>query len=141
VLFDIKQLLVNVAKPTKLTYASWWPVRLPPGLNAIKANLSGGNVMYAVVRQAQLKPGMSAEFTAKADQSAQAMTSQLAGFKAFYIIAGEGDNMCTVSVFESKAQADAAQAAVGEQLQAAFAPFLASVPTAMSGAVAVAKTF
>ena len=97
--------------------------------------------MYAIVRQGKLKPGMSAEFTAKAEQTAQAMTGKIAGFKAFYIIAGEGDEMCAVSVYESKAAADAAQAAVGEQVLAAFAPMLASQPTTLSGAIAVAKTF
>ena len=97
--------------------------------------------MFAVVRQAKLQPGKTAEFTAKAEQTAQAMTGQIAGFKAFYIIAGEDDNMCTVSVFETKAQADAAQAAIGEQVQAAFASFLASPPTLLAGNVAVAKTF
>ena len=97
--------------------------------------------MYAVVRQAKLKPGMAAEFTAKAGQAAEAMTGKIAGFKAFYIIAGEDDNMCTVGVFESKAVADAAQAVVAELTQATFAPMLASAPTTLAGTVAVAKTF
>ena len=96
--------------------------------------------MYAVVRQGKLKPGMSAEFTAKAEQAAQAMTGKVAGFKAFYIIAGEDDNMCTVGVFESKAMADAAQAATAEQMQT-FVAMLASQPTTVAGTVAVAKTF
>lgn len=97
--------------------------------------------MYAVVRQAKLKAGMSAEFVTKAQDLAQVMTGKLAGFKAFYIIAGEADTMCTIGVFESKAAADAAQAVMAESIQSTVAAMFESPPTTLAGSIAVAKTF
>ena len=97
--------------------------------------------MYAVVRSGTLKPGMTAEFVAKAEQAAEGLTGKIPGFKAFYIIAGEGDTMCTVGVFDNKGMADAAQSIIAAAIQGVFAPMLASPPTAIAGTVAVAKTF
>ena len=97
--------------------------------------------MYAVVRQGKLKAGMSAAFVAKAQELSQSMTGKLAGFKAFYVIAGEGDTMCTVSVFETKAQADAAQAVTAQTIQAVIAGMLEAPPTMLAGTIAVAQTF
>ena len=100
-----------------------------------------GHTMYAVVRHGKLKPGLTAEFTAKAEQAATAMTGKIAGFKNFYVIAGEGDALLTIGVFENKAAADAAQAAMGDVMQSAFAPMLAAPPLTFGGNLVVSKTF
>ena len=62
---------------------------------------------FAAIRVAKLKPGMAAEFARRVEAGALPVIRQMEGFRAYYLVAGSNDTAIAVSVFASRAVAEA----------------------------------
>ena len=64
-----------------------------------------GHTLYAAIRQAKAQPGSAEELTRRVHEGTLSIVSNLAGFKAFYVVYGDDDLVTTVSVFEDQTAA------------------------------------
>jgi heme-degrading monooxygenase HmoA len=93
--------------------------------------------MYASVRQYTINPGH--EHVSEAVREAQAglgpIISQAPGFVAYYVLDGGNNVVASISLFESRAAADAADRMVADWIKQHLTAFVASPPSVLEGEV------
>jgi len=95
--------------------------------------------MYAAVRQAKLKPGVSDDVIKRARDGALPLISGAPGFKGYYMILGDDDTITTVSLFEDKLAAEKCNTQVLGWIKENMGPYLASPAQATDGRVVIQK--
>jgi hypothetical protein len=93
--------------------------------------------MYAAVRQGKAKPGVAEELAQRIKEGAIPVISDVAGFRAYYVIYAPDDTVTAISIFD-----DFAGAAESNRRGVAWAeqnlePLLAGPVTAVAGPVIV----
>ena len=93
--------------------------------------------MYASVRQYSIKSGHE-----KVDQAAQevqaglgSLISKAPGFVAYYVLDAGNNVVAAISLFESKAAAETADAMVADWIRQHLTSFVASPPEVLEGEV------
>ena len=61
--------------------------------------------MYAGIRQGKAKPGMAEELARRIKEGAIPVISDVAGFKAYYVIYAPDDTVTAISIFDDYAGA------------------------------------
>lgn len=95
--------------------------------------------MYAAVRQGKAKKGKLEEVERRVEEEALPIIRAGGGFKAYYLIAADDDTVTTVSLFDSKADAEASNKEMLKWLKEHFSPLLDGQPKATTGHVLVHK--
>jgi hypothetical protein len=70
--------------------------------------------VYATIERRQVNPDRLSEAAQRTDTKITPTLQQAPGFVAFYVIAGEDGRNAAVALWESRAQADAYQAALAD---------------------------
>ena len=94
--------------------------------------------LFAAIRRAKVKPGMSGEFAKRVEAGALPVMKTMDGFKAYYLIFGGDDTVIAVSLYTNKAVAEGSTQKLMPWIKENLGPLLAAPTEAIDGEVAVA---
>jgi hypothetical protein len=94
--------------------------------------------LFAAIRRAKVKPGMSQEFANRVEAGALPVMKKMDGFKAYYLVFGAEDTVIAVSLFTNKAVAEGSTQKLMPWIKENLGPLLAAPTEAIEGEVAVA---
>jgi antibiotic biosynthesis monooxygenase len=94
--------------------------------------------LFAAIRRAKVKPGMSQEFANRVEAGALPVMKKMDGFKAYYLVFGAEDTVIAVSLFTNKAVAEGSTQKLMPWIKENLGPLLAAPTEALEGEVAVA---
>ena len=92
---------------------------------------------FAAIRIGKLKPGTAGEFARRVEAGALPVMKQMDGFKAYYLVTGANDTVIAVSLFSSKAVAQASTPKLMPWIKENLGPLLASPTEAIDGDVVI----
>jgi antibiotic biosynthesis monooxygenase len=93
--------------------------------------------MFAAIRRAKVKPGMSSEFAKRVEAGAVPVMKKMDGFKAYYLVFGADDTVIAVSLFTNKAVAEGSTQKLMPWIKENLGPLLASPTDPIDGEVAI----
>jgi Antibiotic biosynthesis monooxygenase len=93
--------------------------------------------MFAAIRRAKVKPGMSGEFAKRVEAGALPVMKKMDGFKAYYLVFGADDTVIAISLFTNKAVAESSTQSLMPWIKENLGPLLAAPTEAIEGEVAV----
>ena len=93
--------------------------------------------MYASIRQAKAKTGMSQELASRIKEGAIPIISDVEGFRAYYVVYAPDDTVTAISIFPGYAGAEESNRRVLAWIEHSLTPLLAGPATAMAGPVIV----
>lgn len=93
--------------------------------------------MFAAIRRAKVKPGMSGEFAKRVEAGAVPVMKKMDGFKAYYLVFGADDTVIAVSLFTNKAVAEGSTQKLMPWIKENLGPLLASPTDPIDGEVAI----
>ena len=93
--------------------------------------------MYASIRQAKAKTGMSQELASRIKEGAIPIISDVEGFRAYYVVYAPDDTVTAISIFNDYAGAEESNRRVLAWIEQNLAPLLAGPATVMAGPVIV----
>jgi len=93
--------------------------------------------MYAAIRQGKAKAGMAEELARTIKDGAIPVISDVAGFKAYYVIYAPDDTVTAISIFDDYAGAEESNKRALVWIQESLAPLLTGPATAVAGPVIV----
>ena len=93
--------------------------------------------MFAAIRRAKIKPGMSGEFTNRVEAGAVPIMKKMDGFKAYYMVYGPDDTVYSITLFTNKVAAEGATAKLMPWIKENLGPLFTSFPEPIDGEVAV----
>lgn len=93
--------------------------------------------LFAAIRRAKVKPGMSGEFAKRVEAGALPVMKKMDGFKAYYLIFGGDDTVIAVSLYSNKAVAEGSTQKLMPWIKENLGPLLAAPTEAIDGEVAV----
>ena len=93
--------------------------------------------LFAAIRRAKVKPGMSGEFAKRVEAGALPVMKKMDGFKAYYLIFGAEDTVIAVSLYSNKAVAEGSTQKLMPWIKENLGPLLAAPTEAIDGEVAV----
>ncbi len=93
--------------------------------------------LFAAIRRAKVKPGMSGEFAKRVEAGALPVMKTMDGFKAYYLIFGGDDTVIAVSLYTNKAVAEGSTQKLMPWIKENLGPLLAAPTEAIDGEVAV----
>jgi hypothetical protein len=93
--------------------------------------------MYAAIRQGKAKAGMAEELARTIKDEAIPVISDVAGFKAYYVIYAPDDTVTAISIFDDYAGAEESNKRALAWIQESLAPLLTGPATAVAGPVIV----
>jgi|GEM_PF-1175699 len=96
-----------------------------------------GHALYAAIRQAKAQPGSAEEFTRRIHEGTLPIVSNLAGFKAYYVVYGDDDLVTTVSIFEDQTAAEECNSRMMDWIQQHGGSMMAGPLLALVGMVIV----
>ena len=91
--------------------------------------------MYASIRQAKAKTGMSQELASRIKEGAIPIISDVEGFRAYYVVYAPDDTVTAISIFNDYAGAEESNRRVLAWIGQSLTPVLAGPATAMAGPV------
>ena len=95
--------------------------------------------MFAAIRRAKLKPGMSGEFAKRVKAGALPVMKKMDGFKGYYLVAGSDDTIMAVSLFTNKAVAEGSTQKLLPWIKENLGPLMASPTEATDGEVIISE--
>jgi hypothetical protein len=93
--------------------------------------------MFAAIRRAKMKPGMSSEFARRVEAGAVPIMKKMVGFKAFYMVYGPDDTVISITLLTNKAAAEGATEKLMPWIKENLGPLLTSPPEPTDGEIAV----
>lgn len=93
--------------------------------------------MYAAIRQGKAKAGMAEELAVRIKEGAIPIISDVAGFRAYYVIYAPDDTVTAISIFDSYAGAEESNRRALAWIDESLAPLLTGPATAVAGPVIV----
>ncbi len=93
--------------------------------------------MYAGIRQGKAKPGMAEELARRIKEGAIPVISDVAGFKAYYVIYAPDDTVTAISIFDDYAGAAESNRRGLAWIEESLAPLMIGPATAVAGPVIV----
>ncbi len=93
--------------------------------------------MYAAIRQGKAKPGMAEELARTIKEGAIPIISNVAGFRAYYVVYAPDDTLTAISIFDDYAGAAESNRLGLAWVEEKLAPLLAGPATAVAGPVIV----
>jgi len=93
--------------------------------------------MYAAIRQGKAKAGMAEELARRIKDGAIPIISDVAGFRAYYVIYAPDDTVTAVSIFNDYAGAEESNRRGLAWIEQNLAPLLTEPATAVAGPVIV----
>jgi Antibiotic biosynthesis monooxygenase len=93
--------------------------------------------MFAAIRRAKVKPGMSGEFAKRVEAGALPVMKKMDGFKAYYLVFGADDTVIAISLFTNKAVAESSTQSLMPWIKENLGPLLAAPTEAIEGEVVV----
>jgi hypothetical protein len=93
--------------------------------------------MYAAIRQGKAKAGMAEELARTIKDEAIPVISDVAGFKAYYVIYAPDDTVTAISIFDDYAGAEESNKRALAWIQESLAPLLTGPAKAVAGPVIV----
>ncbi len=93
--------------------------------------------MYAVIRRYNIQPGTAAAVLEKVSNDFLATVSQLPGFVAYHVVDPRDDTLVSISMFESKAEADESTRLSTEWVRSNLHRQLRSAPVITTGDIAI----
>jgi hypothetical protein len=93
--------------------------------------------MYAAIRQAKVKPGMAEELASRIKEGAIPIISDVAGFRAYYVVHAPDDTVTAISIFNDHAGAAESNRRGLEWIEQNLGPLLTGPATASAGPVIV----
>jgi hypothetical protein len=93
--------------------------------------------VYASIRQAKAKTGMSQGLASRIKQGAIPIISDVEGFRAYYVVYAPDDTVTAISIFNDYAGAEESNRRVLAWIEQSLTPVLAEPATAMAGPVIV----
>ncbi|HEX3350466.1 MAG TPA: hypothetical protein VHS58_20445 [Acetobacteraceae bacterium] len=93
--------------------------------------------MYAAIRQAKAKAGMAEEMARRIKDGAIPIISDVAGFRAYYVIYSPDDTVTAISVFDDHAGAVESNKRALAWIEQNLTPLLTGPATAVAGPVIV----
>lgn len=94
---------------------------------------------FAAIRRGKLKPGMAEEFVKRVKAGAVPVLTGIAGFRAYYLIFGADDTVTAITLFASKAGAEASNQNLLPWIKENLGPLLSSPPELTEGEVVISK--
>jgi hypothetical protein len=93
--------------------------------------------MFAAIRRAKMKPGMSGEFAKRVEAGAVPILKKMDGFKAFYMVYGPDDVVFSITLLTNKTAAEGATEKLMPWIKENLGPLLTSPPEPIDGEVVV----
>jgi hypothetical protein len=93
--------------------------------------------MYGAVRHAKAKPGMAEELARAIKEGAIPVISDVAGFRAYYVIYASDDTVTAISIFDDHAGAEESNRRGVAWAEQHLQPLLRGPVTAVAGPVIV----
>lgn len=93
--------------------------------------------MYATVRRAHFRPGTMDEVVQRVNNTFMPAVTSMSGFIDFYLVSLDNDTVSTLSIFETQAEAEAANAFFADWARRELASLLAGPPEIAVGEVAI----
>jgi len=93
--------------------------------------------MYAAIRQGKAKPGMAEELARTIKEGAIPIISNVAGFRAYYVVYAPDDTLTAISIFNDYAGAQESNRLGLAWIEETLTPLLAGPATAVAGPVIV----
>jgi hypothetical protein len=93
--------------------------------------------MYAAIRQGKAKPGTAEELARRVKEGAIPIVSDVAGFRAYYVVYAPDDTVTAISIFDDYAGAAESNRRALTWIEQNLAPLLAGPATAVAGPVIV----
>jgi hypothetical protein len=115
----------DAARLTEQTVATWIGQRGQEG------------TMYAAIRQGKAKAGMAEELARRIKEGAIPIISDVAGFKAYYVIYAPDDTVTAISIFDDHSGAAESNRRALAWIEQSLAPLLTGPASAVAGPVIV----
>ena len=93
--------------------------------------------MYAAIRQGKAKPGVAEELARRIKEGAIPIISDVAGFRAYYVVYAPDDTVTAIGIFEDHAGAAESNRRALAWIEQNLAPLLTEPATAVAGPVIV----
>ncbi|HXY30808.1 MAG TPA: antibiotic biosynthesis monooxygenase [Gemmatimonadaceae bacterium] len=91
--------------------------------------------MYAVIRRYNIAPGSAASIAQKVNTELLPSLGQMPGFGAYYAIDPADGTMVSVSIFESREEADASTKAATDWVRQNLGSMIKTAPVIISGTI------
>ena len=95
--------------------------------------------MFAAIRRGKVKPGMAGEFARLVREGALPAMKKMEGFKGYYLVMGAEDTVVAVSLYSSRAVAEASTPLLMPWIKENLGPLLASPTEPFEGEVVIAE--
>lgn len=99
----------------------------------------GDTRMFGAIRSITLKPGATEEYVRRVTAGAIPIMREMDGFKAFYVVAGAGGKLTSLSLFTNKTAAETSTRTLMPWIKENLAPLLTSMPEAVDGEVVISE--
>lgn len=96
--------------------------------------------MHAAIRQGQLKPGVLAEVEQRVKAGAFPILHSIKGFRSYQWVLGEDNAVTIITLFDDAAAAEESNRLLMPWIREHLAPYLESMPTAITGRVVLQET-
>jgi hypothetical protein len=93
--------------------------------------------MYAAIRQGKAKAGVAEELARRVKEGAIPIISNVAGFRAYYVVYAPDDTVTAISIFDDYAGAQESNRLGLAWIEQHLAPLLAGPATGVAGPVIV----
>ena len=93
--------------------------------------------MYAAIRQGKAKPGTAEELARRVKEGAIPIVSDVAGFRAYYVVYAPDDTVTAISIFDDYAGAAESNRRALAWIEQNVAPLLTGPAIAVAGPVIV----
>jgi hypothetical protein len=108
-------------------------------LAAFEGVSNGGEGLYAAIRRGKHVTGRAEEFVKRVEAGLAPVMSQMARFKAYYLVFGEDDSVTSLTLFDTKEAAEEVNRTLLPWARDNLGPLFAAIPDTMEGIVCVSK--
>ena len=95
--------------------------------------------MYASIRRYHILPGTAEEFLRRVQQGFVPLISQVSGFRAYYVLQVRDDEVLSVSIFDSQAEAEQSVRRAADWVAKNISSFMQGLPEITVGHVRISQ--